>query len=119
MLLSSKFFVSQVGSLSLLQKKPPEATTPLLLPLTLTIILGKANAEVNLLDLLLKEVLLVEKEDDRSSSKELVVTYAVEQVQRLMHAILVEEKSGKERHHSTWSLAPFLLEVEQNMQRSG
>lgn len=49
-------------------------------PLTLTIILRKTNAEMNFLDLLLKEVLLVEKEDNGSRRKELVVAYAVEQV---------------------------------------
>lgn len=58
-------------------------------PLTLTIILWKTNAEMDFLDFFLKEILLVEKEDDGSSRKELVVTYAVEQMQRLMHTILV------------------------------
>lgn len=50
-------------------------------PLTLTVILRKTNAEVDFLDFFLKEVLLVEKEDNGSSRKELVVTYAVEEVQ--------------------------------------
>lgn len=44
---------------------------------------------MNFLDFLLKEVLLVEKENNGSSRKELVIAYAVEQMQRLMHTILV------------------------------
>lgn len=36
---------------------------------------------MDFLDFFLKEILLIEKEDNRSSRKELVVTYAVEQVQ--------------------------------------
>lgn len=36
---------------------------------------------MDFLDFFLKEVLLVEKEDNRSGRKELVVTYAVEEVQ--------------------------------------
>lgn len=50
-------------------------------PLILTIILWKTNTEMDFLDFFLKEVLLVEKEDNGSSRKELVVTYAVEEVQ--------------------------------------
>jgi len=49
--------------------------------LALTIILWKTNAEMDFLDFFLKEILLVEKEDNGSGRKELVVTYAVEQVQ--------------------------------------
>lgn len=59
-----------------------------------TIILWKTNTEVDFLNFLLKEVLLVEEEDDGGGCKELVVTDAVEQVQRLMHAIL-GRKRGK------------------------
>lgn len=43
-------------------------------PLTLTIILWETDAEVDFLDFFLKEVLLVEKENNGSSRKELVVT---------------------------------------------
>lgn len=59
--------------------------------MTRTFILWEANAEMHLLDFLLKEVLLVEKEDNGRGREELVVADAVEQVQGLMHAILGEE----------------------------
>lgn len=55
---------------------------------TLTIILWEANAEMHLLDFFLKEVLLVEKEDNGRGCEELVVADAVEQVQGLVHAVL-------------------------------
>lgn len=60
-----------------------------------TIILWKTNTEVDFLNFLLEEVLLVEEEDDGGGCKELVVTDAVEQVQRLMHAILGRKHCGK------------------------
>ena len=59
----------------------PIITMNCLQPLTLTIILWKANAEMDFLDFFLKEILLVEKEDNGSGREELVVTDAVEQVQ--------------------------------------
>jgi hypothetical protein len=59
----------------------------LLLP-ALTVILRKTDTEVDFLNFFLKEVLLVEKENDGRSRKELVVADAVEQMQRLVHAIL-------------------------------
>lgn len=43
---------------------------------------------MDFLDFFLKEVLLVEKENNGSSRKELVVAHAVEQVQGLMHTVL-------------------------------
>ena len=49
---------------------------------------------MDFLNFLLEEVLLVEEEDDGGGCKELVGTDAVEQVQRLMHAIL-GRKRGK------------------------
>lgn len=61
----------------------------------LTVILRKTDAEVDFFNLFLKEVLLVEKEDDGCSRKELVITDAVEQMQRLMHAILERKHCGK------------------------
>lgn len=64
--------------------------------LTLTIILWKTNAQMDFLDFFPKEVLLVEKEHNGSSRKELVVTYAVEQVQRLMHTILLRGNTIRE-----------------------
>lgn len=71
-----------------------------------TIILWKTNTEVDFLNFLLEEVLLVEEEDDGGGCKELVVTDAVEQVQRLMHAIL-GRKRGKQQI-SLWGGCLFI-----------
>lgn len=57
---------------------------------------------MDFLDFFLKEVLLVEKEDNGSSRKELVVAYAVEQVQRLMHAVLGRRKASREVSLGVW-----------------
>uniref|UniRef100_A0A8C9NYH8 Uncharacterized protein n=1 Tax=Serinus canaria TaxID=9135 RepID=A0A8C9NYH8_SERCA len=55
---------------------------------TLTIIVGEADAEMGLLDLLQENVLLVEEEDNAGGGKVAVVADAVEEVQALMHAVL-------------------------------
>ena len=55
---------------------------------SLTRILRKAECEWRSEDLLLEEVLLVEEEDDGGVAEPLVVAYRVEQLQRLLHAIL-------------------------------
>lgn len=54
----------------------------------LTIIVWKADAEMGLLDLSLKNIFLVEEKNNRSGSKVTVVADTVEKVQALMHAIL-------------------------------
>lgn len=66
---------------------------------------------MDFLDFFLKEVLLVEKEDNGSSSKELVVTNAVEQMQRLMHTILVRGNTIGNIRLDLWDvcLLPFLF----------
>lgn len=82
----------------------------LLLP-ALTVILWKTDTEVDFLNFFLKEVLLVEKENNGRSREELVVADAVEQMQRLMHAILEREHCGKYQI-SLWGerlLIPFRL----------
>lgn len=78
-------------------------------PLTLTIVLWKTNAEMDFLDFFPKEVLLVEKEDNGSGRKELVVANAVEQVQRLMHAILVRKQHQRCQAGRTGVSVCFLL----------
>lgn len=60
---------------------------------------------MDFLDFFLKEVLLVEKENNGSSGKELVVTYAVEQVQRLMHTILLRGNTIR----SDWAYGSMCL----------
>lgn len=58
----------------------------------LTIILWETNVEVYFLDLYFKEVLLVQEENNGGGSKEFVITYTVEQMQRFMHAVLEERE---------------------------
>ena len=53
-------------------------------------VLREADGERRLLDLLLEQVLLVEEEDDGGVGEPLVVANRVEQLQRLLHAVLVE-----------------------------
>lgn len=65
--------------------------------LLFTCVFGEADAQWRLLDLLCKQILFVEEEDDGSVDEELVVADGVEQHQRLMHAILWRRKSGTER----------------------
>ncbi|MGE9502390.1 hypothetical protein ACQP3D_28850, partial [Escherichia coli] len=74
-----------------------------------TIILRKTNTEVAFLNFLLKEVLLGEDETDGSGRKELVVTDAGDQVQRLMHAILVQKPCGHSRTACGLSVCLFLF----------
>jgi len=54
----------------------------------LTVIVGEADAEMGLLDLLQEDVLLVEEEDDGRGGEVAVVADAVEEVQALVHAVL-------------------------------
>lgn len=80
--------------------------------LTLTIILWKTNTEMDFLDFFLEKIFLVEKEDNGSSRKELVVTYAVEQMQRLMHTILVRGNTIGNIRLGLWVICfcfPFLV----------
>lgn len=60
----------------------------------LTCVFREADAERRLLDLLCKQILLVEEEDDGSVNEELVVADGVKQHQGLVHAIL--QKRTKE-----------------------
>jgi len=53
-----------------------------------TCVFREADAERRLLDLICKQILLVEEEDDGGVDEELVVADRVEQHQRLVHAIL-------------------------------
>lgn len=76
---------------------------------TPTIILWKTNTEVDFLNFLLEEVLLVEEEDDGGGCKELVVTDAVEQVQRLMHAILGRKHCANSRSACGVDVCLFLF----------
>lgn len=59
---------------------------------------------MDFLDFFLKEVLLVEKEDNGSSCKELVVAYAVEQVQGFMHTILVRRNTIRDSRLGLWGI---------------
>ena len=58
----------------------------------LTGVFRKTDGEGRLLDLLSKQILLVEEEDDGGVDEELVVADRVEQHQRLVHAILQRRK---------------------------
>ena len=66
----------------------PEPPTQVLSVIALTIIVGEADAEVRLLDLLQEDVLLVEEEDDRGGGEVAVVADAVEQLKAFMHSVL-------------------------------
>lgn len=57
-------------------------------PLLFTCVFRETDAECRLLDLLRKQILLVEEEDDGSVNEELVVADGVKQHQGLVHAIL-------------------------------
>lgn len=58
-----------------------------------TCVFREADGEWGLLDLLLKYVLLVEKQDDRGVCEPLVVADAVKKLQRLMHAVLQQSET--------------------------
>lgn len=58
-----------------------------------TCVFREADGKWGLLDLLLKYVLLVEKQDDRSVCEPLVVADAVKKLQRLMHAVLQQSET--------------------------
>lgn len=62
-----------------------------------TCVFWEADAERRLLDLLCKQILLVEEEDNGGVNEELVVADGVEQHQRLMHAILWWDKERKRK----------------------
>ena len=53
-----------------------------------TCIFRETNCKWRLLDLLLKQVLLVEEEDDGGVSEPLVVADGIEQLETLLHAVL-------------------------------
>lgn len=53
-----------------------------------TSILWKANGQRRLLDLFLKQILLVKEENDGSVSKPLVVANGIKQLEAFLHAIL-------------------------------
>lgn len=57
---------------------------------TLTSIVGEANTKGGFHNFLLEEVCLVEEEHHGGSVEELVVADAVEQMEALVHAILME-----------------------------
>lgn len=57
-----------------------------------TCVFREADAEWRLFDLLCKQILLIEEEDNGGVDEELVVANGVEQHQRLVHAILQRER---------------------------
>ena len=61
-----------------------------------TCVLGKADGQRRLLDLLPKEIFLVEEENDGGIDEELVVTDGVEEHERLVHAVL-QPQAGRGR----------------------
>lgn len=54
----------------------------------ITCVLGEADGQGAVYDLLLKEVLLIQEKDDGCVCEPLVVTDAVEQLHALMHPVL-------------------------------
>ena len=60
----------------------------------LTRVLGEANGEGTSADLLLKQVLLVEEEDDGRVCEPFVVADGVKQLHALVHAVLRGENGG-------------------------
>lgn len=66
--------------------------SPHFFPPPLTCVFGEADAEWRLLDLLCEQILLVEEEDNGGVDEELVVTDGVKEHERLMHAVLQEQK---------------------------
>ena len=69
-----------------------------------TVVLGEADGERAVGDLLLKQVLLVEEEDDGGLREPLVVADGVKQLHALVHAVL-------ERDGGAWSLANYVQDV--------
>lgn len=67
---------------------------------TPTCVLRKADGQRRLLDLLPKEIFLVEEENDGGIDEELVVTDGVEEHERLMHAVLWTQ-AGEDRAGQT------------------
>ena len=55
---------------------------------SLTWVLGEADGQGRFLDLILKQVLLVEEQDDGGVGEPLVVADRIEQLQALLHSIL-------------------------------
>lgn len=68
---------------------------------TPTCVLRKADGQRRLLDLLPKEIFLVEEENDGGIDEELVVTDGVEEHERLMHAVLRTQQAGEDRAGQT------------------
>ena len=62
----------------------------------LTIIVGEADAQVDLLDLLHEQILLVEEKHNGSRREEPVVADAVEQMEGLVHAVLRTRGEGED-----------------------
>lgn len=60
----------------------------------LTGVLGEADCERALADLLLEQILLVQEQDYRRVREPFVVADRVEQLQRLLHSILLQRKRG-------------------------
>lgn len=61
----------------------------------LTIVVREADTEVDLLDLLLKKILLVEEEYNGCGGKEPVIADTVEQVQTFVHTVLWRGRTKK------------------------
>lgn len=59
-----------------------------------TCVLWEADGERAASDLLLKEILLIEEEDDGSLGEPLVVANGVKKLHALMHSILQKSKVG-------------------------
>lgn len=62
-----------------------------------TCVLREADGQGRFLDLLSKQVLLVEEENDGSVNEEFVVTDGIEEHERLVHAVLQREVEERER----------------------
>lgn len=73
----------------------------------LTIVIGEADAEVCLFDLLGENVLLVEEEHDGCCGEVAMIADAVEQVQALVHSVL--GSGAAVGHQATQAAAPWSL----------
>ena len=67
-----------------------------------TCIFCEANGEGGSENFLLKEILLVEEEDDGGVTKPLVVADGVEQLQALLHPVLNRRKTSKKLNFNTF-----------------
>lgn len=66
---------------------------------TLTRIVGEANGKRGFLDFVFENVCLVEEEHHGRGVEELVVADTVEQMEALMHAILMETRESMQYSH--------------------